>query len=440
MRCIIASLLLLLTLPLQAAQVQVKGVRIWAAPDNTRVVFDLAAPVDHEILHLDNPRRLVVDMEDAQLLRDPAQPAPDDNYLKTLRSAPRDGDDLRVVFDLKKNVTSKTFLLQPNERYGHRLVVDVFPADGDKTIGSPREPAKSVAERSANLRDVIVAIDAGHGGEDPGAIGSRGTQEKEVVMQIARRLADKVNSRSGMRAVLTRDGDYFLPLRRRIEIAREHQADLFISLHADAFRDRRVHGSSVYVLSKRGASSEAARWLAEQENASDKIGGVSLDDKDDVLKAVLLDLSQTGTLEASIDLAENLIDDLAQTGKVHRRDVQSAGFLVLKAPDIPSVLVETAFISNPEEERKLRDRGHQERLATALLNGLHEYFARHAPEGTLLAARDQMKKHVISRGDTLSAIAQQYRVSQDRIKQSNGLKTDKIRVGQVLVIPPGGDS
>ena len=440
MRCVIASLLLLLTVPLQAAQVDVKGVRIWAAPDNTRVVFDLAAPVDHDILHLDNPQRLVIDMEDARLLRDPAQPSADDKYLKALRSAPRDGNDLRVVFDLKKNITSKTFLLQPNERYGHRLVVDVFPADGDKTIGSPQAPAKSVAERAANLRDVIVAIDAGHGGEDPGAIGSRGTQEKDVVMQIARRLAEKVNRQAGMRAVLTRDGDYFLPLRRRIEIAREHQADLFISIHADAFRDRRVHGSSVYVLSKRGASSEAARWLAEQENASDSIGGVSLDDKDDVLKAVLLDLSQTGTLEASIDVAERLIDDLAQTGKVHRRDVQSAGFLVLKAPDIPSVLVETAFISNPEEERKLRDSGHQERLARALLSGLQEYFDRHAPEGTLLAAHDRMKKHVISRGDTLSAIAQQYRVSQDRIKQSNGLKTDKIQVGQVLVIPPGGDS
>lgn len=440
MRVLITSLMLLLAMPLQAAQVQVKGVRIWAAPDNTRVVFDLAAPVQHEILQLDNPERLVIDMKQARLDREPAQPAGDDNYLEGLRSASRNGDDLRVVFDLKKSVTSKAFLLQPNERYGHRLVIDIFPPDGDKAIGSPQSPSKSVAERAGSLRDVIVAIDAGHGGEDPGAIGSHGTQEKEVVMQIARKLADKVNRRSGMRAILTRDGDYFLPLRRRIEIAREHQADLFISLHADAFRDRRVHGSSVYVLSKRGASSEAARWLAEQENASDLIGGVSLEDKDDVLKSVLLDLSQTGTLEVSIDVAERLINGLSRTGKVHRRDVQSAGFLVLKAPDIPSVLVETAFISNPEEERKLRDKAHQERLTNALLDGLQGYFDVHAPEGTLLAARDRMKKHIISRGDTLSTIAQQYRVSQDRIKQSNGLKTDKIKVGQVLIIPPGGDS
>ena len=440
MRALIASLLLLLTLPVYADQTQVKGVRIWAAPDNTRVVFDLGAPVDHEILHLDNPERLVIDMKNARLKQEAAQPGADDRYLKNLRSAPRNGNDLRVVLDLKRDITSNTFQLKPNERYGHRLVVDVFPADGEKSIGSPQAPAKSVAERNQKLRDVIVAIDAGHGGEDPGAIGSRGTQEKEVVMEISRRLARKVNNEPGMRAVLTRDGDYFLPLRRRIEIAREHQADLFISVHADAFRDRSVHGSSVYVLSKRGASSEAARWLAEQENASDHIGGVSLEDKDDTLKKVLLDLSQTGTLEASIDVAERLIQDLARAGKVHRNDVQSAGFLVLKSPDIPSVLVETAFISNPAEERKLNDPSHQNQLTSALLDGLKDYFRSHAPDGTLLAAQDAMRKHVISRGETLSTIAQQYRVSQDRIKQSNGLNSDKIMVGQVLVIPPGGGS
>lgn len=440
MRAAIASLLLLLTATTQAAQVAVKGVRIWAAPDNTRVVFDLAAPVEHDILYLENPARLVIDLDQARLEESPAQPTASDPYLKGLRSAPRNGNDLRVVFDLKRKATSKTFLLKPNERYGHRLVVDVFPADGEKAIASPQAPSKSVTERSAGLRDVIVAIDAGHGGEDPGAIGAHGTREKEVVMQIARRLADKINQRPGMRAVLTRDGDYFISLRRRIEIAREHQADLFVSIHADAFRDRRVHGSSVYVLSKSGASSEAARWLAEQENASDLIGGVSLEDKDDVLKAVLLDLSQTGTLEVSIDVAERLIRGLSQAGRVHRRDVQSAGFLVLKAPDIPSVLVETAFISNPEEERKLRDPRHQDKLTTAMLNGLQGYFVEHAPEGTLIANQERMRKHVISRGDTLSAIAQEYSISQDVLKASNGLSSDKIRVGQVLVIPPDGGS
>lgn len=441
MRAVITSLLLLLATASQAdSQVEVKSVRIWAAPDNTRIVFDLSAPVEHELLKLEDPDRLVIDLKQAQLAKQPSQPATGDHYIKGLRSGVRNNHDLRVVLDLKREVISKTFQLKPNERYGHRLVVDVFPTGGDKTIASPQAPAKSVAERNKNLRDVIVAIDAGHGGEDPGAIGSHGTHEKEVVMQIARRLAEKVDRAPGMRAVLTRDGDYFLPLRRRIEIAREHQADLFISVHADAFRDRRVHGSSVYVLSKSGASSEAARWLAEQENASDLIGGVSLEDKDDVLRAVLLDLSQTGTLEVSIDVAERLVRGLGSTGKLHRRDVQSAGFLVLKAPDIPSVLVEAAFISNPEEERKLRDHGHQDRLADALLRGLQGYFSEHAPEGTLLAAREKARKHTIVRGDTLSTISQQYSISQDRLKRSNGLKNDQIQVGQVLVIPPDTDS
>lgn len=441
MRAIIASLVLLLVPSLQAsAQVEVQGVRVWAAPDNTRIVFDLSAPVEHELLELDDPQRLVIDLEQARLARQPDQPDADDRYLKSLRSGIRNGNDLRVVLDLKRDVTSKTFQLKPNERYGHRLVVDVFPADGKKTVGSPQAPAKSVAARNESMRDVIVAIDAGHGGEDPGAIGSLGTHEKKVVMDIAKRLAAKVNREEGMRAVLTRDGDYFLPLRRRIEIAREHHADLFISLHADAFRDRRVHGSSVYVLSQDGASSEAARWLAKQENAADQIGGISLNDKDDVLKEVLLDLSQTGTLEASIDVAERLIQGLGSTGKLHRRDVQSAGFLVLKAPDIPSVLVETAFISNPDEERKLLNAGHQNRLTDAILRGLRQYFADHAPEGTLLAAQEKVRRHTISRGDTLSTIAQQYSVSQDKLKRSNGLKNDRIQVGQVLVIPGDSDS
>lgn len=442
MRVVVATLLLLLLIPLQVAgaQSKVNGVRIWAAPDNTRIVFDLSAPVEHNVLHLDNPRRLVLDLADARLIEGSEQPAAGNQYLKKIRTGIRNGDDLRVVFDLKRSVASKIFQLRPNQHYGHRLVVDIFPAGGDKTIASPETPVKSVTEEVDELRDVIVAIDAGHGGEDPGAIGQHGTHEKQVVMQIARRLATKVNQQPGMRAVLTRDGDYFLPLRRRIEIAREHQADLFISIHADAFRDRRVHGSSVYVLSKGGASSEAARWLAEQENASDLIGGVSLDDKDDVLKAVLLDLSQTGTLEASIDVAERLVSGLSQAGKVHRRYVQSAGFLVLKAPDIPSVLVETAFISNPEEERKLRDASHQDRLTSALLNGLQGYFSGHAPEGTLLASDNRARRHIIARGDTLSTIARQYSISQDRLMQSNGLSNDRLQVGQVLVIPPDGGS
>lgn len=241
-----------------------------------------------------------------------------------------------------------------------------------------------------------------------------------------------------MRAVLIREGDYFISLRERMENARKAKADLFISIHADAFRDARVGGSSVYILSERGASSEAARRLAEHENASDLIGGVSLDMEDDVLASVLLDLSQTASLEMSIDVAERVLAGLKSLGKVHKRQVQSAGFAVLKSPDIPSILVETAYISNPREEKKLRDSAYQKQLTGAIMQGLRSYFAEHAPAGTLLASLER-RKHIIARGDTLSTIAQQYRVSMQKLRDHNGLKSDLIQVGQVLSIPGEGD-
>jgi N-acetylmuramoyl-L-alanine amidase len=284
-------------------------------------------------------------------------------------------------------------------------------------------------------RDVVIAIDAGHGGDDPGARGPSGTWEKSVTLQIAKVLAAKINAEPGMRAVLTREGDYFLPLRKRIDLARRHRADLFISIHADAFRDRRVQGSSVYVLSERGASSEHARWLAEQENASDLIGGVSLDVQDDVLASVLLDLSQTASLEASIDVAERVLQGLRGIGRLHKHRVESAGFAVLKSPDIPSILVETAYISNPEEEAKLRSTRHQHDVAEAILEGLRGYFVARAPEGTRLASA---RRHVIGRGDTLSGIAQQYRVSLETLREANGIEGDLVRIGQVLTIPGAG--
>jgi len=241
----------------------------------------------------------------------------------------------------------------------------------------------------------VVAIDAGHGGEDPGAIGPRGTREKTVVLQIAKKLAHFINSERGMRAVLTRQGDYYLPLRKRVELARKRKADLFISLHADAFTNSRVRGSSVYVLSRRGASSEHARWLAERENASDLIGGVSLDDKDGLLASVLLDLSQTASLEASIDAAERVLNGLKKVGKLHKPGVESGAFAVLKSPDIPSLLVETAFISNPQEEKKLLSAAHQQKLARTLAVSVKRYFEGNPPNGTLLATRS----HIIARGD-----------------------------------------
>jgi N-acetylmuramoyl-L-alanine amidase len=259
-------------------------------------------------------------------------------------------------------------------------------------------------------------------------------REKDVTLKIARNLANLINQEYGMKAILIREGDYFLSLRNRIGKAREHKADLFISIHADAFRDPRVRGSSVYILSNRGASSEAAKWLAERENAADLVGGVSLDDKDDVLASVLLDLSQTASLEASIGVADRVLSDLRKLGKTHKKYVQSAGFAVLKSPDIPSILVEMAYISNPEEEKNLKNAAYQTKLAKALLSGMKGYFRDYAPEGTLLAAV-ATRKHIIARGDTLSGIAQRYRVSMNTLRDSNRLKSDRIQVGQVLNIP-----
>ncbi len=430
MRVICLTTLIFLSLRVMANPVELENVRIWAAPDNTRIVFDVSNRVEHKLEKLADPHRVVLDIQNARLRKAPAQPVASDNYLKEVRSAMRNPDDLRVVLDLKQDVSVKSFLLPPNQQYGHRLVIDLHNANEQQELQTA-----SINRTPGILRDVVIAIDPGHGGEDPGARGPSGMYEKEIVLQISKRLAEMINQERGMRAVLTREGDYFLPLRRRMQIARQNKADLFVSIHADAFRDPRVSGSSVYILSQRGASSEAARWLAERENASDLIGGVSLDVKNDnMLASVLLDLSQTASLEMSIDVADRVLAGLKSVGKVHKRQVQSAGFAVLKSPDVPSILVETAYISNPEEERKLRDRGYQTQLAGAILQGLRNYFNEYAPEGTLLA-KNVSRKHVITRGDTLSAIAQQYRISMQRLREHNNLKSDVIRVGQVLSIP-----
>ncbi|HKK15585.1 MAG TPA: N-acetylmuramoyl-L-alanine amidase [Gammaproteobacteria bacterium] len=435
MRILSAIALIFYVTLAQAAPVEVENIRIWAAPDNTRVVLDVSAPVAHRLETLSHPSRVVLDLSNARLNKAPTQPQSNDRFLQQVRSGMRNQDDLRIVLDLKQYSDSKSFLLPPNKHYGHRLVIDLFNKQAEEEEEIKQAAINPLPDRT---RDVIVAIDAGHGGEDPGAMGPSGTREKDIVLDISRQLAQMVNNERGMRALLVRQGDYYLPLRKRMEKAREHKADLFISIHADAFRDPRVSGSSVYILSQRGASSEAARWLAEQENASDLVGGVSLDVNDNILASVLLDLSQTASLEASIDVADRVLSGLKSVGKVHKRHVQSAGFAVLKSPDIPSILIETAYISNPREEKNLRNNHFQEKLAGAILTGLRGYFSEHAPEGTLLASTRKARKHVISRGDTLSAIAQQYSVSMQKLREKNGLKTDIIRVGQVLDIPNDG--
>lgn len=366
----------LFLLPLSAAaDTALTGMRMSATDERSRLVFDLNGPVEHQIFTLAGPHRVVIDIENVRLNGELPAEAPASTLIRRIRSAPRGDGDLRVVLDMQREVRPKSFVLQPNGEHGHRLVVDVInPA----ATGEDSRPASGDKPR----RDLVIAIDAGHGGRDPGAIGRSGTHEKDLTLAVARRLRDVLARTPGFRPVLTREKDVYLDLRERMQRAREAQADLFISLHADAFRDPRARGSSVYALSLNGASSEAARWLAERENASDLVGGVSLGDKDEVLASVLLDLSQSATIESSLDVGHEVLESLGGVNRLHKHSVQQAAFVVLKSPDIPSILVETAFISNPNEERRLKTAQHQQQLAEAIRDGVVDYFKRQAPRDT----------------------------------------------------------
>lgn len=369
-------LVVLLLLPLSAAaDTALTGVRMSANHERSRLVFDLNGPVEHQIFTLGGPHRVVIDIENVRLNGDLPAEVPASALIRRIRSAPRGDGNLRVVLDMAREVRPKSFVLQPNGEHGHRLVVDVInPAAGS---GEGNRPASADRPR----RDLVIAIDAGHGGRDPGAIGRSGVYEKDLTLAVARRLRDVLDRTPGFRAVLTREKDVYLDLRERMEKAREARADLFISLHADAFRDPRAHGSSVYALSLNGASSEAARWLAERENAA-LVGGVSLGDKDEMLASVLLDLSQSATIESSLDVGHEVLESLGGVNRLHKHSVQQAAFVVLKSPDIPSILVETAFISNPNEERRLKTAQHQQQLAEAIRDGVVDYFKRQAPRDT----------------------------------------------------------
>ena len=431
-RFLIGGVLILLCTAAQAAST-VENIRIWAENGKTRVVLDLSRPAAHNIFTLRGPDRLVVDLKSSRLSESLKAMPQGTGSVRSIRSAVRANGQLRVVLDLNEAVRSRSFTAGPNNKYGDRLVIDLQRTGGLHAV-------KTASEAYKPGRDVVVAIDPGHGGHDPGAIGRGKTREKDVALQISRTLAARINAEPGIKAVLVREGDYYVDHRRRMEIARRNKADLFISVHADAVDDRRAYGASVYALSLKGASDEAARQLAERENASVRIGGVSLEDKDEVLASVLLDLSQSAALSASMDVGSKVIRELARLGKVHRRTVQQAGFLVLKSPDMPSILVETAFISNPSEEKKLRDKRHQERLADALLAGIRTYFYTNPPPDTRIAMEmrrvpAKQVRHVIARGDTLSEIAERYNVSTAAIRAANKLSNDSIRVGQTLSIP-----
>jgi N-acetylmuramoyl-L-alanine amidase len=406
---VLAGPLLLSSGPAFAAT-QVKDVRIWSDAEGTRIVLDLSAHARHEVFTLENPDRVVIDLKGGELAV-PERSVELRGPVKALRSGRQPNEVLRLVLDLDGARKVNSFLIDAEGSAGARLVVDLVPPGaalpqaptGSQVLAAAavsvaaqkpqaEQPVKSVSS-AARGRDLVIAVDAGHGGQDPGAIGRGGTREKDITLAIAKRLAEAINAEDGMRAVLVRNGDHFISLRGRIRKAREHGADMFVSVHADAVKDRSVRGSSVYVLSLRGASDEASRWLAERENAADLIGGVSLDDKNDVLASVLLDVTQKEAVSDSVEAASRVLSSLGSVGQVHGNRVRHAGFVVLKSPDIPSMLVETAFISNAADERRLRDPGEQKRIAAAIHAGVREYFYDNPPPGTKVAALSAARRN-----------------------------------------------
>ncbi|NLO79997.1 MAG: AMIN domain-containing protein [Xanthomonadaceae bacterium] len=423
-------LLLLLLLPAVAAAgtVSILSIRTWAGPEYTRVVFDLTGPVEHNLFTLPDPHRVVIDMRNASVAQKLLQEAQVQGVVQRIRGAMQNPNDLRVVLDLKEQTRARSFSVKPDQGYGHRLVIDLQRLTEEKA-----QPVKPVKVLPPAPGELIIAIDAGHGGEDPGAIGPRGTFEKDVVLAVAKKLAHLVEKEPGMRPLLIRDRDVYVPLRVRKETARQANADMFISLHADAVARSTVQGASVYTLSQSGASTEAARLLAERENSADLVRGISLEDKDDQVVSVLLDLSRAATAEFSISLAEKILRRLGEVGKLHKTQVEHAGFAVLKSLDMPSVLVELAFISNPAEERRLVNENYQWRLAQAIMQGIRDYRDKYLPAQPLYAAGS--RQHVVKAGDTLSAIARRYDVSLEKLRAVNGLTSDLLKVGHTLLIP-----
>jgi len=420
--------LVMILLPNILVAAEVRGLRMWPAPDNTRLVFDLSAPAEHSLFTLRNPNRIVIDLKNTKVSGALPSATYNESRIKGLRYAKRGDNGVRVVLDLNNAVKPKSFVLKPHGSYGHRLVVDLFDAEKSKNVTIAK---KYVYKPKKHARDLIIAIDAGHGGEDPGAIGQRGTREKDVVLKIAKELEKLIKRERGMKPLMVRTGDYYIGLKERVKKAQIAQADLFISIHADAFKNGKARGTSVFILSERGASSDLASYLADSENSADLNGGVS-STNDSLLNLVLADMVKNSTLEDSHQIASKVLSGLKGVNRLHKKTVEQAGFRVLKAGR-PAILVETAFISNRSEERKLRTKKHQRALAKAIFKGTRAYFRSNPIPGTLLAVRD--RKHRITRGETLSGIAKQYQISMATIRVANNLRSDNLRTGKMLTIP-----
>jgi N-acetylmuramoyl-L-alanine amidase len=472
---------------------KVDGVRVWRAPDHTRIVLDLDAPVQHSLTLAGNPDRIIVDVAKTSLKAPLGQLPIADTPVLAVRSSVQTNGDLRLVFDLKTKVAPNSFLLKAHGGMHDRLVIDLYdetpaaaaavtspaPTAASNPAPSPVSsqaapaatatngaPAKvSAAAQTAakpapapqassqpvakadlsGKRFIVIAVDAGHGGEDPGALGPNRLREKDVTLMIAKELVAAINAQPGFTGKLTRTGDYFIPLKKRRDLARNMKADLFVSIHADAFTKPSARGASVFALSRHGATSETARFLAERENESDLIGGVGdirLDDKDQVLAGVLVDLSMTATLNSSLQVGQQVLNSMGGIAHLHKRHVEQAGFLVLKSPDVPSILVETGFISNPGEARKLATPAYRKQMAQSVFKGIRQHFYQHPPAGTYVAAQVESgnvgsfeRQHSVVAGDSLSGIANRYGVSMQRLMQYNNLRSTTVTVGQNLKIP-----
>jgi N-acetylmuramoyl-L-alanine amidase len=472
-----------------AQSATVNGVRVWRAPDHTRIVLDLDASVQHSLTLATNPDRIILDIPNSKLSAGLTKLPLADTPVIVIRSYVNNKTDLRLVFDLKAKVTPNSFSLKASAGMHDRLVLDLYdeaPATALTTTAPPptARPAVSTSLPPAQVvngaqppitnakpaavvgktvvvpspqpaaqvdlqgkRTIVIAVDAGHGGEDPGAMGPNRLREKEVTLAIAKELVATINAQPGFSGKLTRTGDYFIPLKKRRDLARTMKADLFVSIHADAFTKASARGASVFALSRNGATSETARFLAQRENESDLIGGVgdiSLGDKDQVLAGVLVDLSMTATLNSSLQVGHHVLNSMGGIAHLHKRHVEQAGFMVLKSPDVPSILVETGFISNPEESRKLATAAYRKQMADSVFKGVRQYFYQHPPAGTYIAAQIQSgsvkdfdRQHTVVAGDSLSAIATRYGVSTQRIMQANNMRDSNVKIGQALKIPSG---
>ena len=434
--------ILLSLLLAQSVFADIKNIRIEDKKTHTTVVLDLTRQPEHQAFYLSNPERVVLDLEGAKMQPGANSLSLPIGLVNSIRSARRNQNDVRVVLELNKSVTYRTYTLSPDQGYGDRLVIDLYSkAVKDTRSGGAVLSAKPVVKRAeeytSKAKDITIVIDAGHGGDDPGAIGPNGIREKDVVLAIAKELHRLFAAEPGYAPLMTREDDRFLKLGARARRAEAAEAELFISIHADAFKYPSASGASVYALSQHGASSTAAKWLADKENQSDKVGGVDVRSVETQVKEVLLDLSMTYKLRESKDLGRKVLRSMGRITKLHKHNVEEAGFAVLKGVNASALLIETGFISNPQEARLLSSTAYQRKMAQAIFDGIHEYYSEHPPDGSLLSKKKKRKPevYVVERGDNLSLIADRNKVSIKELRRLNNLNKDTIRVGQRLLIP-----